>query len=779
MRVAKLGAFAALNAAAAGWAVYLMKLHNDAVAATLKPGLLCGEEGGCGEVLASQWSTIAGIPVSAPAVPMYAVLALLALLALRDRFDDARLSSLAALCGSAGLAFGGWLLYRMLADVGAVCNYCLVMDGLNLGVLAVGLALHPDGPAAAFRGIGGTLGQLFRPAPEAALIPAVIVGALVLHAAMPAPDGPTEEEIAAAVAEALAPQPAAEATPAASTPTPAAGVAEETGETKRVVLQPVTADIPLAGIPIKGNPDAPVTIVLFEDFQCPFCRKLAANLQALMASRPDAVKIAWYNFPMHSDCNDHVAKDMHPRACAAAMASVCAQKQDRFWPMHDTLFFNSAKLSDRDLRSYAREEGLDLAQFDGCMKDPATLARVKADATQASEFGVRGTPTFFVNGRRLSGAQPPEVLEAVVDAVQAESGEERVKLDVALRGELLGDVSGPATVQQDGPYGQFTIDAFEASVADGAAVSQPGVEPARGVTWYQAKEACEAAGKRLCTEEEWLTACTGALPNDIDGDGVYSDERIQGRRQPYGEYQQPTWCASSRQKDDPRALITGNHPRCATPDGVYDLEGGVKEWVGLSPDRAGLKGGSYYSGQSARCGYFKDNLPPDSADDSMGFRCCRGSEPADTSAERYPGGKVGDTLMSFSRPTPQGGTYGSADRGDKAVVLTFWASWCGPCRQELPALADFYERYKDQGLDVVGINIDKDVRAAQAFLRQNPLPFPIVLDTDNSLMDSFDAQSVPTTFWVTRAGQIRQKTTGYNENKKDEVEAFVQELLER
>jgi protein-disulfide isomerase/peroxiredoxin/uncharacterized membrane protein len=776
MSAVKLSVSAALSAAAAGWAIYLVKLHNDAIASSLRPGLLCGEDGGCSDVLASQWSVIAGLPVSAPAVPMYVTLLVLSLLALRGRLDVGRLSGLVTMCGLAGLAFGGWLLYHMLADVGKVCNYCLVMDGLNLAVLASGIALHPDGPAAAFRAIPTAFAALFRPSLEAVLIPAVVLGAGLLHLALPAPEGPTEAEIAAAVAAAIepvAPEVTVEPVPVT------AGVAEETGETKRVLLQPAAAEIPLAGVPIKGSPDAPVTIVLFEDFQCPFCRTLAGNLEALLASRPDDVKIAWYNFPMHTACNSHAPKDMHPRACAAAMAGVCANEQGRFWELHDSLFFHSAKLSDRELRQYAGEVGLDVGAFDQCMQKPQTLARVQADADVGAGLGVRGTPTFYINGRRLSGAQPIEVLEAVVDAVQSEDRGERVSLDVALRGEVLGDVAGPASASLEGPYGRFKIDTFEASIVDGAAVSRPGVEPARGVSWYQASEACEAAGKRLCTEEEWLSACTGSLPDDVDGDGIYSDDTIIGRLHPYGTYPQPTWCASARQRDDARPLLTGNHPRCATPEGVYDLEGGVKEWVGLSPDRAGLKGGSYYSGQSARCGYFKDDLPPDGGDDSMGFRCCRGSEPEDTAAERYPGGKVGDTLMNFSLPTPEGGTYGSADLEDQAVVLTFWASWCGPCRKELPALADFYNRYKDQGLAVVGVNIDKDVRAAQAYLRRDPLPFPVVLDTDNALMGSFDAQSVPTTFWVTRAGQIRQKTTGYSEEKKDEVEAFVEELLRR
>jgi protein-disulfide isomerase/uncharacterized membrane protein/thiol-disulfide isomerase/thioredoxin len=770
----KTALFALLNALAAGWAVNLVALHNDAVAQTLVPGVLCGEEGGCGDVLASQWSTIAGIPVSAPAAPMYGLLAVLAVLVLAGRLSAERLSGLAVLCGGAGVAFGGWLLFHMLASVGAVCNYCLVMDGLNLAVLLLGAALHPGGVMAALTAVPAALSRLVRPGLEAALIPTVLAGALLIHRAMPAPEAPSQADIAAAVEAATASvaAPPVEATVEAS--------AEKTGETKRVVLTDDIKEIPItAGVPVSGPESAPVTIVLFEDFQCPFCRTLAGNIHALQATRPDDVRIAWYNFPMHTACNEAAPKDMHPRACAAAAAAICAEQQGRFWEMHDVLFFNSAKLSNDEILSYAEGVGVDMAQYRTCLRDPATGEKILADARLGSELGVKGTPTFFVNGRRLSGAQPVEVLEAVVDRLK-EGAAGSVRLDVDLLGEVVGSVgSAPATVTLAGPYGAFTIDAFEASIVDGIAVSRPGVPAAGGVSWYEATAACEAAGKRLCTEEEWLTACTGAMPDDVDGDGTYSDDAILGRRHPYGAYPQSSWCASTREKDDPRPLITGEHPRCATPEGVYDLEGLTKEWIGLSPDRAGVKGGSYYSRDSARCGYLKDDIPPDeSGDASIGFRCCQGAAPT-TGEERLPGGKVGDTVQSWQLTTLDGQPFDSAQLVGKAHVLTFWASWCGPCRKELPVLADLHTRYQSQGFEVVGINIDQQPAKARQFLAQNPLPFPSVSDADSALMARFDAASLPTAFWVTASGEIRQKTTGFDERKAAELEEFVQTLLER
>lgn len=761
--------FTTLSALAAAWAARLILLHNDAVAQTLAPGVLCGEDGGCGDVLASEWSTIFGVAVSAPAVPMYTVLVVLGVLAMRGRFDRDRLAALAALCGSAGVVAGGWLLFHMLVSIGAVCNYCLVMDGLNLAVLIAGARLHSGGIRGAAAATPATLGRLIRPGGEAVLLPAVVAGTFLLHVALPAPAEPSEEAVAAAV----------EAATEAFAPSASDAVAEKTGETRRVVLSDDIKDVPLGeGVPVTGPADAPVTIVLFEDFQCPFCRKLAGNLHALQASRPNDVRIAWYNFPMHTACNEAAPKDMHPRACAAAAASICAEQQDKFWEMHDVLFFNSARLSNREILSYAAELGIDMKQYRTCLNDPATGERILADARLGTSLGVKGTPTFFVNGRRLSGAQPVEVLEAVVDRIKA-GIDGQVRMDIELLGEVVGSVGEvPASVSLEGPYGRFSIDAFEASIVDGVAVSQPGVEAARGVSWYQAKEACEAAGKRLCSEEEWLTACTGALPFDADGDGIYSDDPIQGRRHPYGAYPQSNWCAASREKDDDRPLTTGEHPRCVTPEGVYDLEGLTKEWIGLSPDRAGVKGGSYYSRDSARCGYLKDSIPPDeSGDSSLGFRCCAGAQPI-VDGERLPGGKVGDEVQAWRLPTLDGEAFDSDQLTGKAHVLTFWASWCGPCRKELPVLADLHARYREQGFEVVGINIDQEPAKARAYLRQNPMPFPSVTDPDSALMGRFDATSVPTAFWVTDSGEIRQKTTGFSEQKASELEAFVQSLLD-
>ncbi len=766
--------FTLASAFSAYWAFKLIGAHYELVAG-LDSGLC--KDGGCGAVLQSEWSELFGVPVSAPGVALYGALALLGGLVLAGKLDRARISVLATACGLIGVGFGGWLLFHMLYHVDSVCRLCLTMDAANLAVLGFGAAMHPQGFGGAFKGLKGLLANAMKPGPELGLAVVILIGTPLVHATTKqAPVEPAPVVIETATPSAT--PSVAEVTPK---PTPLRASTLPPG-TKRVVIPEQVHELTIdSSVPRRGPSKAAVEIVLFEDFQCPFCKKLSGNIEVLMEERDD-VKIAFMHFPMHGSCNaNELAKNMHKFACNSARASVCAQKQGKFWEMHDMLFRNNSRLRNSNLSAYAREVGLDTKAWTACMQDQATSDKILADSRVGGGAGVKGTPAFFVNGRRLVGAQPVASLHAIVDAVKA-GGEGRKLLDVAVAGETIGPVTGPASVTLQGPDGPFSIDAFEAHIESGKAVSSPGVEPARSATWHDAKAACESAGKRLCTESEWLTACTGEVPLDEDGDGKYSNDLHQGRQHAYGENWLEGACADSRKKADPRPLITGEHPECRTPEGVYDLEGIMKEWVGLTPDKAALKGGSYFSGASARCGYHKDTESPDLRDDSVGFRCCAGGDVSERVAaadDRFPGGKVGDTVLDWSGELITGGTLGMADLKGKPVVMTFWASWCGPCKQELPVLAEFYERYKDQGLQVVGMNVDKDVNAARRYLKENPLPFPVVLDGDKAIMNRFDGKGVPTTFWIKGDGEIRQRSVGYEESARPKVERWLQDLLGR
>jgi protein-disulfide isomerase len=157
--------------------------------------------------------------------------------------------------------------------------------------------------------------------------------------------------------------------------------------------------------PAKGPQGAPVTIVEFSDFQCPYCVRAEQTVKDLLAAYPEKIRLVYRDFPL----------PFHQDAQKAAEASHCAQDQGKYWEMHDKLFASQAKLAVSDLKGYARELGLDGAQFDKCLESGEKAKVVDAHRKAGDDAGVSGTPAFFINGRPLSGAQPLEAFKPIVD----------------------------------------------------------------------------------------------------------------------------------------------------------------------------------------------------------------------------------------------------------------------------------------------------------------------------------------------------------------------------
>jgi len=155
----------------------------------------------------------------------------------------------------------------------------------------------------------------------------------------------------------------------------------------------------------RGPADAPVTIIEFSDYQCPFCRKAEPTVKEVLARYPDKVRFVYRHFPL----------EMHPRARPAAEASNCAGEQGKFWEYHDQVFAGGA-LEDADLERYAKASGLDVAAWKKCLADGTTKARVDADFAAGRAAGVTGTPAFFVNGLMISGAQPVDEFVRRIEA---------------------------------------------------------------------------------------------------------------------------------------------------------------------------------------------------------------------------------------------------------------------------------------------------------------------------------------------------------------------------
>ncbi len=168
----------------------------------------------------------------------------------------------------------------------------------------------------------------------------------------------------------------------------------------------VRYSIPTEGFPSIGPANAPITIVEFSDFECPFCRQWQQQTyQPLMAAYPGKIRLVYRDFPLTS---------IHPDAFGAAEAAQCANAQNAFWPYHDKLF-GSETLGDSLYRQYAQDLNLDMAKFNDCLKNHTYQAYVQANSDFAVKTGVNSTPTFFIDGLAVIGAQPLDTFKQVID----------------------------------------------------------------------------------------------------------------------------------------------------------------------------------------------------------------------------------------------------------------------------------------------------------------------------------------------------------------------------
>jgi len=163
----------------------------------------------------------------------------------------------------------------------------------------------------------------------------------------------------------------------------------------------VTADDPSI-----GAQSAPVTIVEFSDFQCPFCQRVEPTLKQVREKYGDKVRLVWKDFPL---------TQIHPQAFKAGEAAHCAGDQGKYWEYHDRLFANQQALQPADLKKHAADLGMDAAAFGSCLDSSKYGERVRDGVAEGSRLGVNSTPTIFINGRRFSGAQPYEVFVAAID----------------------------------------------------------------------------------------------------------------------------------------------------------------------------------------------------------------------------------------------------------------------------------------------------------------------------------------------------------------------------
>lgn len=174
-------------------------------------------------------------------------------------------------------------------------------------------------------------------------------------------------------------------------------------------FEPYRVSMNNAGAPTLGTKGAPVTVVEFSDFQCPFCQNFAPTLKRVQKDFGKNVFIVYRQYPI---------PEIHQFALKAAEASLCAHEQGKFWQLHDLMFSENDRLTVADLKEKAGRVGLDQTKFDTCMRDERYAAQVQRDMAEGARIGVTGTPALYVNGIMVDGGAVP--YETVASAIQKE-----------------------------------------------------------------------------------------------------------------------------------------------------------------------------------------------------------------------------------------------------------------------------------------------------------------------------------------------------------------------
>jgi protein-disulfide isomerase/uncharacterized membrane protein len=373
-----------LAALGLGVSVAIETLHRR-LAADVNYTSFCNvsETVNCDVVLASRYAVLAGASVATWAILFYVVI--LALATGLARSDSAKqretLSIVIQLSTVWGLLFSVYMAIIAFFVLHTLCLMCSALYLINIGMFAAAWWLRAD-----LRAIGHR--QALERAGQNRLVLLGSVGAIVAL-------------IVVGSWEALG--------RGGQFPTAAAIERQRPEFYHWFFAQPVV-HVPLDASPSRGDPTAPVTIVEFSDFECTHCAAFHQSLEEVLRRSDQNVRVVFRHFPLDSACNPHVASRLHPQACLAAIASQCAAEQGKFWQYHNILFDNQLHLGREYLISYATRLGLDAGRFTACLTSESVQAQVARDTQAAAELGIDSTPTWFINGRKITGALEPERL---------------------------------------------------------------------------------------------------------------------------------------------------------------------------------------------------------------------------------------------------------------------------------------------------------------------------------------------------------------------------------
>ncbi len=352
---------------------------------------VCGEGGGCDAVSQSPYATIAGVPLASFGLAAYLALAawLLVAVVVPDR-SRLPMAGAAFFVFAASLGFDVWLLGLQAFQIGEFCSLCLATYGVNLAACAV---LWPA--RSAFLGLGALRGDgSGRVALVGGVLSAFAFGSSIVGITL------ALSERSAGREGALLGEQATRMKEALDDPQKFEQYQQEKSVGEFDAGEVLVVDY--AGVPRKGDDAAPISIVEYSDFLCPYCRSLASAFDNYLPASGGRVKLFFKHYPLDPECNSDVTGTGHAGSCGLARGVICADAQERFWEYHDAIFAKPLqKPGEADLKRFAREVGLDSEAFSACLAAKATRQRLAADIDEGRRFGITSTPTVLVNGKRL------------------------------------------------------------------------------------------------------------------------------------------------------------------------------------------------------------------------------------------------------------------------------------------------------------------------------------------------------------------------------------------
>jgi protein-disulfide isomerase/uncharacterized membrane protein len=310
----------------------------------------------CDAIEMSRWAeTFPGIPLSSWAIAFFAATAVFSLLA---RSNEERPRHLAFLAIAFGLSsiISVIYLFIMRSVIGTWCLLCLGVDAINIASLAIVLSLKPSLKSVGFAKLR----------PNFVMMGTFVAISLVLSFLGKPPSAADDTDLYVQRMMQSAPL-------------------------------PVTTN---AEYPSLGTPGAPITIVKFSDFQCPWCKRGALAMHALLDRYPGSVRYVFRNFPLDSGCNRKVTAPMHPASCEAAKVAICAQKLGRFKEVYSSIFEHQDRLKPGLPTELAEKAGLEPSALRSCLESAETKLALERDIEEAILLNVQGTPSFFFNGHK-------------------------------------------------------------------------------------------------------------------------------------------------------------------------------------------------------------------------------------------------------------------------------------------------------------------------------------------------------------------------------------------